>query len=271
MAAWGDVDGPVEDVRAGMESASVHDSGGDRAPVERKRLQLAPRSEAGTQAAAARGGAKSNPFGAAKPREEVLAAAGVNAAEFDKKIEKKAAPVRLTREQEEEIAAIQAELAFAEGELKEANENELPEWDLQVKVNEKKRDLDTAVAKFAEVNKAKREAAHAKSGDKPHNAAAGGAGAGGARGARGGAGGPAASGPKERPKFERPSERRRRLEEQDREEGGGGGGGQGGRDPDQDFSGFGGNRGGGGGYDRRDRGSGGESGGGGYRGGYGKY
>ena len=88
----------------------MHDGGGDRAPVERKRLQLAPRSEAGAQAAAARGGPKSNPFGAAKPREEVLAAAGVNAAELDKKIEKKAAPVRLTREQEEEIAAIPVRL-----------------------------------------------------------------------------------------------------------------------------------------------------------------
>ena len=31
----------------------------------------------------------------------------------------------------------QAELSHAESELKEANENELPEWDLQLKVNEK--------------------------------------------------------------------------------------------------------------------------------------
>ena len=100
------LDGPPSPSR----SYPRHDDGGGGGsgpPMQRKRLQLQPRSEAGAAAAQGSQSAKSNPFGAAKPREEILASKGMNAADMDKQIERKAAPVRLTREQEEEIAAIQ--------------------------------------------------------------------------------------------------------------------------------------------------------------------
>ena len=87
----------------------------------------------------------------------------------------------------------QAELSHAESEQKEANENELPEWDLQLKVNEKKKDLEAAVKKFAEANKAKREQKAAerqnRDGGKGEGGKGGGRGEGGGRGKGGGKGG----------------------------------------------------------------------------------
>ena len=120
QAGWGDQE-PVAEVTQAVADASLDGppspsrsypregggGGGAEPPMQRKRLQLQPRSEAGAAAAQASQSAKANPFGAAKPREEILASKGMNAADMDKQIERKAAPVRLTREQEEEIAAIQ--------------------------------------------------------------------------------------------------------------------------------------------------------------------
>ena len=61
--------------------------------------QLKPRSAQGVSAAqqAASASAKSNPFGAAKPREQVLAEKGVDPKLVDSRIEKKAEVFHLTK------------------------------------------------------------------------------------------------------------------------------------------------------------------------------
>ena len=62
-------------------------------------VQLKPRSAQGVSAAqqAASASAKSNPFGAAKPREQVLAEKGVDPKLVDSRIEKKAEVFHLTK------------------------------------------------------------------------------------------------------------------------------------------------------------------------------
>ena len=62
-------------------------------------LQLKPRSAQGVADAqkSAAASAKSNPFGAAKPREQVLAAKGVDAKLVDSRIDKKAEVLHLTK------------------------------------------------------------------------------------------------------------------------------------------------------------------------------
>lgn len=120
-----------------------------------------------------------------------LAAKGVDAAEIDKKIELKTrASTRLTRQQQDEADAVAAELAHAERELREANENEMPENELRAKAEEKRAELDGLLASFAKINMERAEASKAA-------------------GSTAGAAKPVTA---QRPNFERPSERRRRLE-----------------------------------------------------------
>ncbi len=67
----------------------------------RPRLQLKPRSKAAPQdssGAAAAGGGSSSIFGAAKPREAVLASKGIDPTLVDKRVERKASVARLTGE-----------------------------------------------------------------------------------------------------------------------------------------------------------------------------
>mmetsp|Transcript_14590 Transcript_14590/g.20621 ORF Transcript_14590/g.20621 Transcript_14590/m.20621 type:complete len:213 (-) Transcript_14590:48-686(-) len=157
-------------------------------PPTRKRLQLKPRSATkkhdASSASASSG--KSNPFGAAKPREEVLASKGIDAKSIDEKIQKKATVLHFTKDQDAEIQAIQAELTKAESDLRNANEQELPEEKYRVKVEKLRKELNELTAKYtaenAEKAKAKAEAAVAEGKEGHH--------------------------------FERPSERRRRLDEQ---------------------------------------------------------
>ena len=81
------------------------------------KLKLAPRgstsaAESSTSTAASAGSAKSNPFGAAKPREVTLQAKGVDVIAEEAKVEAKlkaARPLRFTKAQQEEVDALQVE------------------------------------------------------------------------------------------------------------------------------------------------------------------
>lgn len=64
----------------------------------RPRLQLKPRSKAAPQDSGAAGGGSSSIFGAAKPREAVLASKGIDPTLVDKRVERKASVARLTGE-----------------------------------------------------------------------------------------------------------------------------------------------------------------------------
>jgi len=199
MSSWADVS---EDPAPAPAPAAA--AGG--APRERPRLQLKPRSAEGAAEAArsdATGGkAKSNPFGAAKPREEVLQKKGVDVKLVDSRIDKKAEVLHFTKQQEEEVEAVRSELTRAEDKLREANEMELPEETYRVACEQKKKELNDLMAKFTELNVKKKK----EKGD----------GAPGAGGGGGGEGRPRSdsSSGGQRHHYERPSERRRRLEEE---------------------------------------------------------
>ena len=116
--------------------------------------QLKPRSSSGVAENASAGASarSSNPFGAAKPREEILAKRGVDVRLVDERVEKKATVAHLSREQDEEVEAVRQELTRAEENLRDANEKELPEETFRVLCEEKRKELNELVAKFAEVN-----------------------------------------------------------------------------------------------------------------------
>lgn len=170
--------------------------GSPEKPKERPKLQLAKRSVVGAGAAAP--SPAPSIFGGARTREEVLTSQGIDPATIDQKIEKKAAVIKLTRDQEQEIEAIRSELAYAEKELREANENELPELVFIEKVDAKKADLAKMMEQFAKINLEKEAARRAANPDQT---------------------------------YERPSERKKRQEQEarEREEGGGSGGAGGGK------------------------------------------
>lgn len=247
MSSWADAsDDPVEP----LEQAPAEYTGGGGV---RPRLHLKPRSAkaAQDQAAAHASSAKSNPFGAAKPREEVLASKGIDATLVDKRVERKAHVPRLTADQDKQVEGLREELTELELKLREANEMELPEEDYREAAEAKRTELNDLVKGFHDINLKERTS---KDDERRPERGHGGGGGGGGDAPR---------------KFERPSERRRRLEQE--REGGGGGHHRGGYDEgggEDPYSSFGGNRshgggrgGGGDGGDRRH--SGGRGGGGG--------
>ena len=123
-------------------------------PRGRPRLQLKKRDPAAAarlaQQAPRRG---SNPFGDAKPREEVLTGKGIDVKAMDRKTELKAqAAHRLTRQQREEADAIAAEVKHAEEALREANEKELPENALRATLEQKRKELNDLMEQFAAAN-----------------------------------------------------------------------------------------------------------------------
>lgn len=213
---------------------------GSAVPAGRPRLQLKPRSKAAAPQAA--GGGSSSIFGAAKPREAVLASKGIDPTLVDKRVERKASVARLTAEQDRQVEALRKELTEVEEKLREANEQELPEEEYRVAAEEKRQELNKLMKEFAELN-LKGPSADVKVEEGAD-----------AKGSK----------PDGRKHYERPSERRRRLEAKRREEGGEGGYGghksynnEGG--DDDAYKSFGSNRnyqsgGRGGGYDRNDRG-----------------
>mmetsp|Transcript_21099 Transcript_21099/g.38162 ORF Transcript_21099/g.38162 Transcript_21099/m.38162 type:complete len:302 (-) Transcript_21099:159-1064(-) len=260
MSSWADAS---EDT-VPLEQAPAEYTGGSGV---RPRLHLKPRSATAGQDHHASGGgsSKSNPFGAAKPREEVLASKGIDASLVDKRVERKASVPRLSAEQDRQVEGLRAELTDIEEKLREANEMELPEEDFRVAAEEKRGELNELMEGFHKLNLTER---NDKETEMRKERASGGA-----RG--GGGGGEAPGSPGGSRKFERPSERRRRLEQQRGEGGedhhGGSRGGGGGRyeegGADDNFSSFGGNRGGGGrgGGGRPSDSRGGRGGGGGYQ------
>mmetsp|Transcript_49529 Transcript_49529/g.73660 ORF Transcript_49529/g.73660 Transcript_49529/m.73660 type:complete len:255 (-) Transcript_49529:684-1448(-) len=194
-------------------SGGYAENGAREEPRQRTRLKLKPRSSQGVAQASFSSSRKaaSNPFGAAKPREEVLADKGIDAKLIDERIQKKSEVVRLTRDQEEEVEAVRAELNYAEKEMREANEKELPEEKYRVMAETKRNELNDLIAKFTSLNASVKEekmqeaveqSRYRSKQTSPR-----------AAGGRGGAG---TGG---RP-FERPSERRRRLEQERGEDGG---------------------------------------------------
>ena len=158
------------------------------APAQRPRLKLAPRTKP-VGASAASSGGQSSIFGGARSREEILASKGIDVKAKEKEIEEKARVLKLTKDQEEEAEACRAELAYAEKELREANEKELPVKDLPDKVEKKKKELSDLLTKFGELNIKKAEEMEKEVKGKLKEG---------------------------KPRFERPSERRKRQEKRRR-------------------------------------------------------
>ncbi|KAL7483780.1 hypothetical protein ACHAWX_000187, partial [Stephanocyclus meneghinianus] len=160
---------------------------------ERPKLNLKPRSQTKdptTPPTTSASSSKSNPFGAAKPRELVLQSKGIDPAAADKKAERKAGVVRLTDEQNRRVEAVRAELEEIEAQLREANENELPEEEYRVAAERKRDELNELMKEFQSVNLRDAEGSTTRAEEEERR--------GGKR--------------EETRKFERPSERRRRLE-----------------------------------------------------------
>lgn len=98
---------------------------------------------------------KKNPFGSAKPREEVLAKKGIDFHIIDERITKKSTVAHYTRVQDMHLKKLQDELTKAEEIWRNANENELPEDELRVVVEEKRRVLNDCMVRYKEENEAK--------------------------------------------------------------------------------------------------------------------
>ena len=93
-------------------------------PQERRRLQLKPRSAAGAAQASKNSprSSKSNPFGAAKPREEVLRAKGVDVAAKEAELDKRVSKLpRMNKDQQETLDSLRSEVDFAKNELTKAS------------------------------------------------------------------------------------------------------------------------------------------------------
>lgn len=168
---------------------------------QRRRLKLEPRGSSQTVAPIGRRSptSKSNPFGAAKPREEVLAGRGIDVRLADERIQKKASNVHFNQKQETWLETVRAELTVAEENLREANENEMPEEVFRVIVEQKRKELNNLLEKFKEANAREPNGVGGK--DTLHEASSF------KSGLRD------ASPKNSRKGFERPSERRRRLEQ----------------------------------------------------------
>jgi len=147
---WGD---EPSDHQTPAETAPPPPAAAESGPPRRKKLALKPRGSSSTSTLTSTSStAKSSIFGAAKPREEVLASKGIDAKLVDERITKKATAVHYTREQNEEIQAIQAELTRAEADLRHANENELPEASFQKVVDTKRRELHELMELYQKEN-----------------------------------------------------------------------------------------------------------------------
>lgn len=159
---------------------------GDDVPAGRPKLDLAPRSSGADSSSPALTRAKSNPFGAARPREQIIAEReGKKENELLKELAQKEwkPTVVLTEEQREEKKALEAELAFAKSECERSDEGSI---ELKEEVAAKEKKLEDLLASFEKMALEKAQSGSAK----------------------------------------RPSERRRESEErQAASQGGGGGGG----------------------------------------------
>ena len=102
---------------------------------------------------------KIDPFGSARPREVVLANKGIDYRRVDKLVDRKIAAERLTPEQDAEAEIIRLALTKAEDSYWDANEQELPEEELRLEMESKRKELHDLLEKFQEMNlqKQKRE------------------------------------------------------------------------------------------------------------------
>jgi len=120
---------------------------------QRVKLALKPRtvsSEASPQnSAPSNSERKNNPFGAAKPREEVLASKGIDSKLVDMRFQKKASITHYSKSQEVELDAVRRELKAAENRWRDANEKELPEEEFRLLTEQKRKDLKDLMEKFA--------------------------------------------------------------------------------------------------------------------------
>jgi len=171
-------------------------------PPQRKRLVLKPRTKpVGASAAPSR---NSSIFGSARTREEILAAKGIDYKKVDAQLDERTAKLpRMSEKEEEEMKALESEIAFAKSEVESAG--------VDASEEDKKKLEDAVKAKEAElktfIDAIRKKGMTSKDGG--------------------------------RPKFERPSERRARQEAARRERGGSG---DYHNDRDGDFSNFGSNR-----------------------------
>mmetsp|Transcript_6725 Transcript_6725/g.14496 ORF Transcript_6725/g.14496 Transcript_6725/m.14496 type:complete len:215 (-) Transcript_6725:412-1056(-) len=200
MSTWGDDNSDGDNYQAPAERRPSVER--NQAPLVRPRLQLKPRSVTAGSTNTSSSSSKPSLFGAARTREEVLASKGIDPKLVEARIERKSVPLRLSKEQDEEMRALRAELAYAESQLREANENEMPEEAHRVAVAGKKKDLEELTEKFRVVNLEKAEKDKERKGSRVYGEAEA-TSSPNARPGRGSQG--------ERRKFERPSERRRRL------------------------------------------------------------
>lgn len=111
---------------------------------------------------------KPNPFGSAKPREEVLAKKGIDFHVIDDRIQKKASVAHFSREQEINIQILQNDLTRAEETLREANESELPEETLRERVDEKRKAFNDLMNRYKEENEGK-DVAQSSRFDRPYD------------------------------------------------------------------------------------------------------
>eukprot|EP01083_Nonionella_stella_P022903 63310_1 len=93
-----------------------------------------------------------NPFGSAKPREEVLARKGIDFHIIDDRIQKKATVAHFTGIQEIHLKELQDDLTAAEQIWREANEKELPEEELRIIVDEKRRIFNDVMTRYKKEN-----------------------------------------------------------------------------------------------------------------------
>lgn len=126
---------------------------------QRKKLQLKPRSTAGSTGGASQQqprqsslSSKGNPFGAAKPREEILQQRGLDVSVQDSKFERKAAVRTYSVQQASELEVIREQLSKVTADLRHANEHELPEEVYREQETAKRQQLNDLVEKFDQMN-----------------------------------------------------------------------------------------------------------------------
>lgn len=126
---------------------------------QRKKLQLKPRSTAGSAGGASQQqtrqrslSSKGNPFGAAKPREEILQQRGLDVSVQDSKFERKAAVRTYSVQQASELEVIREQLSKVTADLRHANEHELPEEVYREQETAKRQELNDLVEKFDQMN-----------------------------------------------------------------------------------------------------------------------
>jgi Spy/CpxP family protein refolding chaperone len=133
-----------------MADESIFNGGGDGGEPRRSRLQLKPRSAEGVAAAQASNSGKSNPFGAARPREEILREKGVDIQKMEADLDKRTAKLpRMNKEQTEEYDALVEAHSFEQSEVEKA-ENEAGKAAAEAKVATAKKAIDEWIVKLRE-------------------------------------------------------------------------------------------------------------------------